>query len=34
LESLMVEKGFVDPAALDAIVEYYAANLRLPGGGD
>jgi len=23
LESLLVEKGLVDPAALDAIVEYY-----------
>jgi nitrile hydratase subunit alpha len=23
LESLLVEKGLVDPAALDAIIEYY-----------
>jgi nitrile hydratase subunit alpha len=27
LESLMVEKGLVDPAALDAIVEYYEHNV-------
>jgi nitrile hydratase subunit alpha len=29
LESLLVEKGLVDPAALDAIVEYYEHKVGL-----
>jgi nitrile hydratase len=32
LESLMVEKGFVDPAALDAIVEYYEHKVGTRNG--
>jgi nitrile hydratase len=28
LESLMVEKGYVDPAALDAIIETYETKCR------
>ena len=32
LESLLVEKGLVEPAALDAIVEYYEHKVGLQNG--